>query len=185
MSFDFEEPAGDRIILQVIFLKKRFNAMVLHKLIRKMCNGSTVLVEEDVVGIMIEGFHNFMMVTWEDYATLPSYLKASEHEYQVLRETGFELTSYAVRHLHLNELMSRRETESGTCKALEGWKNEANDDKDKTMKDLGKELITDAIRSGVYIKRSGSNFEQFTRDLSNGNESRSRHHPSNVCKTNR
>ena len=37
-------------------------------------------------------------------------------------------------------------------RALEGWKNAANDDTGKIMKELGKEVLTGVIRSRVYTK---------------------------------
>ena len=43
-------------------LKQSYNAIVLCKIIRKTCNGSTVAVEEDVIGSVIEGLFNFMLV---------------------------------------------------------------------------------------------------------------------------
>ena len=110
-------------------LKTRFNSIVLHKLIRKACNGSIVVVAENVVGRMIECLHNYMLMRWEDYDTLPKYLEASEHKCKVLRETRCELAPESVRVSHINELMDREEIESGACKVLEGWNNATNDDR--------------------------------------------------------
>lgn len=119
--------------------KQRFSAMILHKLIQKICNGSTAVVVEDIISSMLEGLCNFMLVKWEDYATLPKYLEASEHKYQVLKETGFELALGMIRNSYIEELSSRGETESPVYKALEGWKDAASEvdlDKRKIREEL-------------------------------------------------
>ena len=48
--------------------------------------------------------------------------------------------------------MSGGEIESGECKTLAGWKNVDDDNKGKTMKDLGKEVLADVIRSRAHVK---------------------------------
>ena len=42
---------------------------------------ATAVVVEDVIGSVIKGLFNFMLVRLEDFPTLPKYLEASEHKY--------------------------------------------------------------------------------------------------------
>ena len=52
----------------------------------------------------------------------------------------------------MTEVMRKIEMESGANKVLEGWKNSSNDDEGKMIKGLGKEVLTDVIRSRVHVK---------------------------------
>ena len=52
---------------QVMKAKNRFDAVKLHKLIHKNCNGSATVINSDKVGNLIEGLCNCMMVRAEDY----------------------------------------------------------------------------------------------------------------------
>ena len=49
----------------------------------------------------------------------------------------------------------------------------------------GKDTLTQAIRAGVYVRRSGREFDVFRKDISNGHVSRSREQPCNVSESNR
>ena len=54
-----------------------FNAITLHKLVRKICNGSTYVVVEDVIKNVIECMHAVMLLKRDDFNSLPKYLEAA------------------------------------------------------------------------------------------------------------
>ena len=100
--------------------KNRWDAMKLYKLVKKNCNGSTVVVVDDVIGNLIEGIFNFVLIRGDDYDALPQYLKAYEHKYEVLCKAGYGLGNDKLRDLHMGELTSRGKEDSKVYKALKG-----------------------------------------------------------------
>ena len=64
---------------QEIVTKRRLNVIILHRLARKICNSLTSVVEEDVLGNLIEYLYSLMMVRGEDYESLPKYLEVLKH----------------------------------------------------------------------------------------------------------
>jgi len=55
-----------------------YNVMILHKLVRKICNGSATVVVDDVTGNMLKAMYNFMLIKGDNYLTLAKYLEASK-----------------------------------------------------------------------------------------------------------
>ena len=80
--------------------------MTLHKLVKKICNGSTSTVEEDALGKIMEFPHNFLLVRGNDYESLPKYLKAVNHRCSMLKESGFDLATDNLRDDFMAELLS-------------------------------------------------------------------------------
>ena len=56
---------------------KRYCAMKLYELARKNYNGSTHVVVDDVVGNILEALYNVLLITGDDFQSLPKYLEAS------------------------------------------------------------------------------------------------------------
>ena len=67
--------------------------MFLCKLIKKICNGSTSVVVEYVLGNLVEDFHRFTLILGDEYDTLHKYMEASQHEFEVLKMAGFDVCS--------------------------------------------------------------------------------------------
>ena len=55
------------------------NAMMFHQLIRKICNSSTALVIENVIGITLELLHSYILNKGDEYNSLLKYLETSYH----------------------------------------------------------------------------------------------------------
>ena len=105
--------------------KNRYNAMKLYELVKKNCNGSTVVVVDDVIGNLIEGLYNFVLMCGKEYDALPRYLQAFEHKYEVLSGASFNMANAVARDLHIEELVNRNQTNGKVYKSLLGWKNAA------------------------------------------------------------
>ena len=69
--------------------------------------------------------------------------------------------------------------------ALKGWKEATEDGTMNRDIAAGKKALTGAFRERLCIRRSGSDYEQFRRDLSNGHFSRSREQPMYIVEANR
>ena len=77
------------------------------ELVKKNCNGSASVVANDVIGNLMESLYNYMLIKGDDYQTLPKYLEATEHRYEVLKETGFSLASESLRDAYMEEEQRR------------------------------------------------------------------------------
>ena len=53
---------------------KRYCSMKLLDLVKKICNGSTYVIVDDVVGNLIESLYNVMLIRGDDFNSLPRYL---------------------------------------------------------------------------------------------------------------
>ena len=88
---------------------KRYCAMKLLGLIKKICNGSTRVVVDDVVGNLLESLFNAVWIRGDDFPSLPKYIEALDHRYSVLEEVGFNVTNKRFRDILMNELLDRRQ----------------------------------------------------------------------------
>ena len=86
---------------------KRCYAMKLHELVRKNCNGSTFAVVDDVVCNILEALHNVLLITEDNFQSLPKCLEASEHRFKILVEVGFEVANVKFRDALMLELVNR------------------------------------------------------------------------------
>lgn len=84
----------------------RLNTIVLQKLIKKICNESTIVVAEDVIGATLEALHSFIFVRGNKYTLLLKYLEVLTYRYFILRQLGFDITSEILRNSCMNELNS-------------------------------------------------------------------------------
>ena len=53
------------------------NTIILRKLIQKICNGSTCIIVEDVIGNAMECMYAVMLLKGDDFDSLPKYLEAA------------------------------------------------------------------------------------------------------------
>ena len=164
---------------------KRYCAMQLLGLVRKICNGSTYVVVDDVVGSLIESLHNALLIRGDDFNSLPKYLEVSEHRYAVLDGAGFEIANAKFRDSYMEEQINRGQDLSKTYLVLKGWKEEAVYGTMDREIAAGKKALTDVFRARLCIRRSGGMHEQFRRDFSNGYISRSREQPMDLVEANR
>lgn len=72
---------------------KRFNAMTLYSLIKKIYNGSTLVIVEDMIDNVLEVLYNFVLIRGEEYDSLAKYLEASEHRFSLLQQVGLDLAT--------------------------------------------------------------------------------------------
>ena len=59
-----------------------FSAIILYKLIRKIYNGSTFVVVEDVIMNAVESLYSVILLKGEDFLSLPQYLEANTQKYK-------------------------------------------------------------------------------------------------------
>ena len=105
---------------------KRFNAMKLCGLIRKIFNGSTSMIVEDVAGNMVEDLHNFALVRGEEFHSLHKCLESSKNRFELLNQTGFELATEALRDDFMKELLNRGHGKSVLCMQHQLWESVSN-----------------------------------------------------------
>ena len=71
-----------------------------------------------------------------------------------------------------------------TTEELEIKKGSHNEDEKKesseSLREAGKEALNQAVRTRIYMRWSGKDYDQFRKDLSNGNIVRSREQPDSV-----
>lgn len=65
--------------------------MKLHGLTRKICNGSTPIIVDDVSGNMIDTLCNLALIRGEEFDSLHKNLEDSEHRFLLLKQNLFEL----------------------------------------------------------------------------------------------
>ena len=87
---------------------KRYYAMKLLGLMKKVCNGSAHVVVDDVVGNLLESLFNAIWIRIYDFLSLPKYMEASDHRYSVLEEVGFNITNKRFRDTLITKLLIRR-----------------------------------------------------------------------------
>ena len=168
---------------QLMVKRNRFCTMKLHDLVKKVMNGSTAVVVEDVIGNMIEAMFNFMLIRAEEYEALPKYLQAFEHRFEVLTSAGFNLADEKLRDMHMNELQSCGQGGTEVHKALVGWKSA--DAKDVEDIKAGKDALTNVIKARMCLKRSGKEHEECRREMSNNYIGKSREYSQDVAEANR
>ena len=54
-----------------------FNTITLHKLVQKICNGSTCIIVEDVIGNTMECMYAVMLLKGDDFDSLLMHLEAA------------------------------------------------------------------------------------------------------------
>ena len=63
---------------QAMIVSHRYDMIVLYQLIRKIYNGLTSIVVDNMLGNIIESLYSFMLEHGDDYSLLTKYMKASE-----------------------------------------------------------------------------------------------------------
>ena len=71
--------------------KKFHNTIMLHPLVRKNCNSSTLVLVDDVLGNLIKALYNYVLVRGEDCNSLPKYMESSKNIYQILDGVGLNI----------------------------------------------------------------------------------------------
>ena len=170
---------------QDMIKNKKHSAITLHKLIEKTCNGSTSVVREDVIGNLVESLHNYALVRGDDYESLSKHVEVSEQRYEMAKSSGLELANSKVRDRYLEELLSRNQSHSTLCTKLKSWKDAPADSKGDDDRKKGIDALNEVIRSRIYMKRSGKEFDQFRREIANGCVAGNREHPSTIVEANR
>ena len=170
---------------QVMVQSNRYCAMKLYSLVKRNCNGSTYVMVDDVMGNLIEALYSVLLIRGDEYPNLPKYLEASDHKFVVLREALFDIANEELRDAYMTELDNRGQQSSGAYTKLKAWKDAGNSGAKKVAEKIGKKTLTDVFRARIYIKRAGSNYEQYRREVSNGYVSRSREAPYDIVEANR
>jgi len=165
--------------------QERFDSKTLHRLIRKICNGSTSVVGEDVLGNLMESLYSFLMIRGDDYDSLPKYLEVLEHRYCIPKESVFDVVTDSLRDAYLDELLKRGQSKSQLDRHLLSWKEVSRDGSDGLIVEIGKEVLMKAFKARVFVKRASRKFEQLRTDIHNGYVAGCREYPSDVIEANR
>ena len=145
---------------QEMVKSKRYCAMKLLNLVKKIYNGSTYVIVGDAVGNLIESLYNVMLIRGDDFKSLPKCLEASEHRHSALVGAGFDIVNPKFRDSYMEELVNRGQDLSKACLALKGWKEaedgrvkqEAEDRKMDREIAAGKKVLTDVFRARLCIR---------------------------------
>ena len=97
------------------------NVVILHKLVRKICNGSAAVMVDDVLGNMLEAMCNYMHIRGDDFPILSKYLESTKQRIEVLKESGFDIASAGIRDLCMKELESREQDSTVLHRTLHQW----------------------------------------------------------------
>ena len=89
-----------------------FNTITLHKLVLKICNRSTFVVVEDVIGNALESIYLVMLLKGENFPSLSKYLEATIQRYKCFEQAGCEFATDQIRDTYLEALLSCREDDS-------------------------------------------------------------------------
>ena len=104
---------------KMIVKDDEYDVTMLYNLIRKVCSGSTSVVVEDVVGSVLEALCNFLLNHREDHESLPKYIEASDHKFEVLKAAGFTFATPKIRDSYMMELRNRKQENSVLYQDLE------------------------------------------------------------------
>ena len=105
---------------------KRHCAINLHNLVKKICNDSTYVVVDDVVGNMLESLHSVFLIRGDDHTSLPKCLEVSQHRFEVLEESGFNMVSPIFRDACMDDLNNCGQSTVKVCQDLNLWKEAQN-----------------------------------------------------------
>ena len=84
-----------------------FCIMKSFHLTKKVCNGSSGMMVEDVAGNVVEATCNMLFVKGDDCPCLPKQLEVSNEKCEVLEGTFFGIGNIRFRDSYLSELESR------------------------------------------------------------------------------
>ena len=133
-----------------------FNTITLHKLIRKICNGSTYVVVEDVIRNAMECMHVVMLLKGDDFDSLPKYLEAAQQKYKCFEQTECEFATEQIRDKYLEELLKHREDNTLLFKQLIRWKDAAKDGSEDENIKVGRKALNEVFRARIYMRKIGS-----------------------------
>ena len=139
----------------------RCDVAILCNLIRKVCSGLTLVVVDDVVEMVLEALHNFLLNRGDNHDSLPKYVESSDHKFQVLKATGFGFFAPGIYDSCITELRNRKQENSAAYQDLMRWKNAPKGEDGKDDREPGITALNNAFRARMRIKRAGKNFEQF------------------------
>ena len=80
-----------------------FSTITLFKLVRKICNESTFVLVEDVIGNAVEAMHSVMILRGEDYPYLPKYLEAATQKHKCFLQARCRFATEQLRDAYLEE----------------------------------------------------------------------------------
>ena len=164
----------DELERQKMYKTKRFCAIKLHDIVKNVCNSSTHVVVDDVVGNMLESLNNVCIIRGNDFRLLPKCLDSTQHRFEVLEEAVFDMASPKFRDECMDEFDNRGQSKCKVHQALKIWKEEPSNDTCDDEISVGKKVLTEVLRALLHNKRSGVSYDHFRRDFSNACNNRSR-----------
>ena len=154
----------------------------LYRLVNKICHGNSST--ENPFTNLLEGWYNLFFIKGESYSSLSEYLEAFDKKYQVIEACGGSHTSPKFQDIYMNELTARDLEDSRIYKKLRAWQKEEEwKSTDKGQKppraaqDEAVSMLIEQYKVYIFIKRSGTQFEDYRTELHNGYNDKSKAYP--------
>ena len=95
---------GGEVELQGMTKRKRHYIMKSHHIMKNLCNGSTGVSVEDVMGNLLEALYSMIFIRGDECPEIPNCLEASNHRHVVLVETWLDVANKKLRDACIDEL---------------------------------------------------------------------------------
>ena len=158
------------------------DAYELYTIIGKICNGGNV--GENPFRTFLESLFNFLLISGDRYDNVGDYLDQFEQRAKVAEREGMKelFASDQLRDLCMSSYENRKDTNDDVYIALTNWRaaDKAGVIKPETDADgsdleierlrmiaIGKDTLNNKVKAMVYLKRSGTKFEAYRRELDN------------------
>lgn len=140
----------------------------LWHIIKKICNGSGKTAAENVLTNLVDAIFNWFYLIANDFTTLTQFIESFQILRTVAVECGFDIATENLRDKWMNELDNRDANNTKVYKTLNAWKladlKSADGIRDE---EAGRECLSEAFATQVFIKRSGKKHAMFRADQEN------------------
>lgn len=148
--------------------KESCDAGELWYIIQKICNGSSKTTAENVITNLVEAIFSWFYLIGSDFATLTQFVESFQILRAVAVECGFDIANETLRDKWMNELDNRGASNTKVYQKLNAWKLAAPTAAGARDEEEGRECLSEAFATQVFIKRSGKKYEPFRADQENG-----------------
>ena len=138
----------------------KYDVMKLCSLIKKIYNGSTTVLVDDMLDNAVEALCSYLHLRGDEYYSFSKYIESSEQSHNLIKEAGASFVNDKIRDRHIIELVSWNQQQSSIRLKLKTCKEATTDGRERQE---GRKILTEAMRARVYINRSGPRCVQFRR----------------------
>ena len=163
-----------------MMLDDSFGTIIIRKMVQNLCNNSTTEIVDDMIGSSVEATQSLLLLSSDDYQSLPKHLETFAQRYTWFKQAGGEFATSKLRDACAQEPLARGKDKSLAHEQVLVWKNASFDGYDDTDAESFRRALNETFRARICIKRSVQGFEQFYRDLRNVIFSKAREQPCNT-----